>query len=100
MDKMSFMFSVSKDEWTNLESDHPTRNITGIERILEISAVTFPAYDGTSISARYKESLESDRQALESAREREKTLLDSEKRALDNDLELAKAKFEAILKMR
>ena len=97
IDKMSFMFTVKSDEWTDLESDHPTRTITGIEQIFEVSAVTFPAYDGTSISARYRDSLESDRLALESARD---GLLESEQKALDNALELAKAKAFAKIKLR
>ena len=58
MDKMSFMFVIGEDKWEGLETDHPLRTITSIERIVEISAVTFPAYEGTSISARYTESLE------------------------------------------
>lgn len=92
IDKMSFMFFIGDENkntrWEGLDTDHPTRIILAIERIVEISAVTFPAYDGTSISARYKESLENDRQALESA----KAVLESAKRSLDSDLELAKAK--------
>ena len=88
IDKMSFMFIIGDEKWEGLDTDHPTRTILAIERIVEISAVTFPAYDGTSISARYKESLENDRQALESA----KAVLESAKRSLDSDLELEKAK--------
>lgn len=88
IDKMSFMFIIGEYKWAELDSDHPIRTILAIERIVEISAVTFPAYDGTSISARYKESLENDRQALESA----KAVLESAKRSLDSDLELEKAK--------
>ncbi|MBR3231342.1 MAG: HK97 family phage prohead protease [Lachnospiraceae bacterium] len=88
IDKMSFMFVIGDEKWEGLDTDHPTRIILAIERIVEISAVTFPAYDGTSISARYKESLENDRQALESA----KAVLESAKRSLDSDLELEKAK--------
>ena len=88
MDKMSFMFVIGEDKWEDLETDHPLRTITSIERIVEISAVTFPAYEGTSISARYTESLENDKSALESA----KAALESAKRSLDSELELAKAK--------
>lgn len=88
MDKMSFMFVIGEDKWEGLETDHPLRTITSIERIVEISAVTFPAYEGTSISARYTESLENDKSALESA----KAALESAKRSLDSELELAKAK--------
>lgn len=65
---MSFMFSVDEERWENLESDHPTRHIVKIGSIVEVSAVTFPAYDATSINARSSETLESAKAALESAR--------------------------------
>lgn len=66
---MSFMFAVDKDAWEDLESDHPTRHIRAISRVYEVSAVTFPAYEATSISARgLSEALESAKESLESAR--------------------------------
>lgn len=69
---MSFMFTVNKDAWEGLDTDHPTRHIQAIGRVFEVSAVTFPAYEQTSINARSMEigqaSLESAREALESAR--------------------------------
>ena len=52
IDGMSFMFTVDGDKWDDIESDHPTRTITDIGKVLEVSAVTFPAYEQTSISAR------------------------------------------------
>lgn len=65
---MSFMFAVDKDAWEDLESDHPTRHIRAISRVYEVSAVTFPAYEATSISARgLSEALESAKESLESA---------------------------------
>ena len=48
---MSFMFSVAEETWENLESDYPTRHITKIASIVEVSAVTFPADDDTEINA-------------------------------------------------
>lgn len=86
---MSFMFAVDDEEWTELESDHPTRHIRKISSVVEVSAVTFPAYEDTEISVRNK-------QALDNA----KSTLENVKRALDSELELAKAKFEAIIKVR
>ena len=66
---MSFMFVVDSDSWDDLESDHPTRTITGIKRVLEVSAVTFPAYSATSIQARgLADALDSARASLESAK--------------------------------
>lgn len=70
---MSFAFMVDGDEWADLESDHPTRTIKSISRVFEVSAVTFPAYEATSISARDDlAALESARSALESAQRAEK----------------------------
>ena len=66
---MSFMFAVDKEAWDDVESDHPTRHIRAISRVYEVSAVTFPAYEATSISARgLSEALESAKESLESAR--------------------------------
>ena len=66
---MSFMFTVDKDSWEELESEQPLRRITSIGRVFEVSAVTFPAYEGTDIQAAAEDSaLESARASLESAR--------------------------------
>lgn len=70
---MSFAFLVDGEAWEDLESDHPLRTITSISRVFEVSAVTFPAYEATSISARDDlAALESARSALESAQRAEK----------------------------
>ena len=89
IDKMSFMFSVDGDTWEDLDSEHPTRRINSIGSIVEISAVTFPAYDSTEIQARSKEALESARQQLESERQQKRT-------SLERDLELLKAKTKIL----
>lgn len=84
---MSFMFSVDEETWANLESDYPTRHITKIGTVVEVSAVTFPAYQQTSINARGKEALDSARSAVETARQSKAAEVDTEA------LELAKAKY-------
>ena len=86
---MSFMFSVDDEEWENLESDHPTRHIRSIGTVVEVSAVTFPAYESTEINARSKEALENARSAVDTARKQTAKLVDTSKA-----LELAKAKFD------
>lgn len=48
-DKMSFAFSVEEDSYNR---DTHTRTIMKIKRLYDVSAVTFPAYEQTSISAR------------------------------------------------
>lgn len=71
---MSFAFLVDGDKWDRLDTDYPLRTITHIAEIFEISAVTAPAYEQTSISSRSlesgKKSLEEARAALESAQKR------------------------------
>lgn len=69
IDGMSFMFTVDGDKWDDIESEHPTRTITRIGKVMEVSAVTFPAYEQTSISAR----------GLDSALDSAKSSLDSVK---------------------
>ena len=72
---MSFMFTVDKDAWDDIESEHPTRTIRAIGRVLEVSAVTFPAYEATSIQARgLADALDSARASLESERTRMKKM--------------------------
>lgn len=64
MDGMSFCFYVSRDneKWND---DLTYREILKVDKVIEVSAVNFPAYGGTSIDAR---SLDSDKRALENAR--------------------------------
>ena len=66
---MSFMFGVSDEEWVDAESEHPLRRIKSISSVVEVSAVTFPAYNATEIYARSKEALENARQVVETARQ-------------------------------
>lgn len=68
---MSFMFTVDKDSWDDVNTDHPTRHIRSIQNVLEVSAVTFPAYSQTSIQARgLSEALDSAKESLDSERAR------------------------------
>lgn len=86
---MSFMFSINGQEWDDLESDHPTRRIKDIGSVVEVSAVTFPAYESTEINARGKEALDSARQAVETARQQRA-------KSVETDLELLKAKTKIL----
>lgn len=65
---MSFMFIVRGERWEDEDTDHPKRFINDIEVVFEVSAVTFPAYEETDISARCKAELESYRSTLENVR--------------------------------
>lgn len=86
---MSFKFSIERETWENLESEHPLRRIQEIGSVIEVSAVTFPAYKATEINARSKEALESARSALESARQQRAESVET-----DGELELAKEKYK------
>ena len=86
---MSFMFSIDDEEWEDLESDHPTRHIRKIGSVVEVSAVTFPAYDATEINARSKEALDNVRSALEKARQQTAP-------SVDTELELLKEKTKIL----
>lgn len=90
---MSFMFSIDEEEWTDLESDHPTRTITDIGTVVEVSAVTFPAYDSTEIEARSKAALESARSAVETARQQRAKSVETD------ELAILKAKNEILSKL-
>ena len=53
--KMSFGFRVNGEKWERREENGKileTRTITGVEKVYDVSAVSIPANDGTSISVR------------------------------------------------
>lgn len=87
---MSFMFGIDDEEWENLESDHPTRHIRAISTVVEVSAVTFPAYESTEISARSKEALDNVRSTLDKVRQQTAALVDT------NELKLLKEKTKIL----
>ena len=88
MDGMSFCFYIDEDgqRWTEKDGVE-YREILKVAKVIEVSAVNFPAYGGTNIDAR---SLDSDKRALDSARK----LLDSRKNENKPDY-----KARAIIKM-
>ena len=69
---MSFMFTVDKSIWEEEDSDNPLRRIAHIDKVFEVSAVAFPAYDETSLQAASIDSApEGGESPLESALKRE-----------------------------
>lgn len=55
VDQCSFGFQITEEEWEDADEGYrPT--ITGI-KLFEVSVVTFPAYEDTSVSARSKDIL-------------------------------------------
>lgn len=96
IEDMSFAFGVlvSGYEWRDLDTDMPTRRITKISKVFEVSAVNDGAYPQTSIYARSPASLDNDKIALDNAKA---AALENEQRRQTADsqaaLQLAKEKF-------
>ena len=85
---MSFMFTVDSDTWEDEDTEHPKRHILSIRKVFEVSAVTFPAYEATSIQARgLADALDSSKASLDSVR--------AEKRRI----ELQKQKIKILLEV-
>lgn len=82
---MSFIFRVDAEEWQGLDSDIPTRYINKIAQVIEVSAVSWPAYPGTDINARDQYTLESAKNALESARSKLDSFKGEENTVDEND---------------
>ena len=95
MSGMSFMFTVDKDSWSDIDTEKPKRTIMSIRKVFEVSAVAFPAYEGTDIQAASEgETLESVKASLESAR---KQL--AEERAAQAETERRTALLERLNKL-
>lgn len=59
LNKMSYAFTVSRDEW-DYELD--TRRILEIDKLFDVSVVDIPAYDATEIYARSREEYEKEKE--------------------------------------
>ncbi len=59
LDKMSFAFSVRKQEW---DYENDVRRITEISQLFDVSVVDVPAYDTTEIYARSKQDYEKEKE--------------------------------------
>lgn len=99
MDGMSFIFYVEEERWEGLDTDMPTRHIISISKVVEVSAVNFPAYSGTDIAlSRNADALESAQLVLENARN-QSTSEDGEGEARQQELlELEKLRTQTLLK--
>lgn len=74
VDKMSFAFTVARDDY---DVETRTRRILAIDKIFDVSAVDSPAYETTSISVRsyFEAEAEKQRIALERAARRKRLIL-------------------------
>lgn len=69
LDRMSFAFTIAEEDFDEKEN---TFHVRKIAKVFDVSAVEFPAYENTSISATRSEKLESFAEELESRREDDK----------------------------
>ncbi|NMM52146.1 HK97 family phage prohead protease [Paenibacillus aquistagni] len=90
IDGMSFIFYVDEEDWQDLSTEMPTRRIKKIKRVIEVSAVNFPAYTGTDINARDQDALDNAKKALDNVRSQ----LDNS----NNELELLKLRNQILMK--
>ena len=72
LDKMSFAFTVAKDEW---DYETNTRTILEIDKLFDVSVVDIPFYDSTEIFARSKQEYETEKQKYENLKLEKKKLL-------------------------
>jgi len=93
IDGMSMIMVVGDARWEGLDTDKPTRFINKISRIIEVSAVNFPAYRGTDIDARSQKALDNASKVLDNAR----LTVDTEKRSA-GAIELEKYRIQILLK--
>lgn len=89
---MSFMFTVDAEHWEDENTDYPKRFIDKIGTIIEVSAVTFPAYEDTEINARDKNAVEAAKRIVEEVRNK---IGDDKADAFE--IELLKAKNKNII---
>ena len=72
IDRMSFAFTVSGDSYEEEEQENGdiilTRTINKIGRLYDVSAVSFPANEQTSISARSKDAIDGEIRRIEAER--------------------------------
>lgn len=73
LDKMSFAFTVRKQEW---DYDTDTRRILEIDKLFDVSVVDIPAYDNTEIYARSISEYKKEKEKYQNIKnERQKLLL-------------------------
>jgi len=79
-DKMSFAFKVREDSY---DRETHTRTILKIERIYDVSAVTWAAYEQTSLSARNWAKVQYEIEAAEAAKKQAEALRGAEATRVD-----------------
>ena len=67
IDKMSFRFSVARDDW-DYSTTPITRRILSFDKIFDVAVVDEPAYEATEVYARSKEEIQEEKRKFEQKR--------------------------------
>jgi uncharacterized protein len=87
IDKMSFGFNVTRQTWSEIDAKTDLREINEV-KLWEISLVPFPAYEGTSVSARSVEAVADERRAMkEQEAQAAQSALDEQKKFDESNAE-------------
>lgn len=57
----SFAFTIKEDSWEERDGKIPLRHIRAIDRVYDVSPVTYPAYEQTSVTARSYEAFQKEK---------------------------------------
>ena len=79
---MSLIMYIGEERWEDLDSSMPTRHITKVSRVREVTAASLPYYSGTDINVRSHQALDNAKTVLDNARAKELDNSDSEAEVL------------------
>lgn len=61
----SFAFTIKEDSWEDLEGGNTLRHIRQIDKVFDVSPVTYPAYEKTSVTARSLDAYQKEKEKSE-----------------------------------
>jgi len=64
VDQSSFTFTIKREKWENRADGTILRTVLEVGEMFDVSPVTFPAYQGTSVSARSQQEFQAEKQKL------------------------------------
>lgn len=67
----SFAFTIKEQTWKFVEGESDMRTIVKVEKLYDVSPVTYPAYGDTSVSARSKQEYDSLKAEIENEKNKE-----------------------------
>ena len=99
INKMSFGFNVVRQTWNSADGKPDLREINEV-KLWEISLVPFPAYEGTSVSARGIEAVAQEREAMKIAEAQAAQAALDEQKKLDESFAATRAMRSRSLRLK